>query len=83
MGELIYWPINQQADSEIKAFNEMPGNHFPDILGVIGMVDLKKTCTANPSKHTKDGSSIAIQVRQQNFTIIYLCINKKKRQMAQ
>ncbi|XP_060849131.1 uncharacterized protein LOC132928463 [Rhopalosiphum padi] len=61
MGELIYWPINQQADSEIKAFNEMPGNHFPDILGVIGMVDLKKTCTANPSKHTKDGSSIAIQ----------------------
>ncbi|XP_025191497.1 uncharacterized protein LOC112591790 isoform X1 [Melanaphis sacchari] len=61
MGEFIYWPINQQADSEIKAFNEMPGNNFPGILGVIGMVDLKKTCTANPSKHTKEGSSIAIQ----------------------
>lgn len=62
MGELIYWPIDQQADSEIKAFDDMPGNNFPGILGVIGTVDLKKTCTANPSKHTKDGSSIAIQV---------------------
>lgn len=63
MGELIYWPIDQQADSEIHAFNEMFGNRFPGILGVIGTVDLKKSCTANPSKHTKDGSSIAIQVR--------------------
>jgi len=71
MGELIYWPINQQAISEIEAFNKMPGNCFPGILGVIGMVDLKKTCTANPSKHTKDGSSIAIQVR----LIIYASIN--------
>lgn len=62
MGELIYWPIDHQADSEIKAFNEMPGNRFPGILGVIGTVDLKKTSTANPSKHTKDRSSIAIQV---------------------
>ncbi|CAI6351419.1 unnamed protein product [Macrosiphum euphorbiae] len=61
MGEIIYWPINQQAESEIEEFNEMPGNRFPGILGVIGMVDLRKTCTANPSKHTKDGSSIAIQ----------------------
>ncbi|XP_015380201.1 PREDICTED: uncharacterized protein LOC107173951 isoform X2 [Diuraphis noxia] len=61
MGELIYWPISQQADIEIEAFDEMPGNRFPGILGVIGMVELKKTCTANPSKHTKDGSSIAIQ----------------------
>jgi len=71
MGEIIYWPINQQAESEIEEFNEMPGNRFPGILGVIGMVDLRKTCTANPSKHTKDGSSIAIQVRLQNYAIIY------------
>lgn len=63
MGELIYWPIDQQADSEIQAFNEMLGNQFPGVLGVIGTVDLKKSCTANPSKHTKDGSSIAIQVK--------------------
>lgn len=69
MGELIYWPIDQQADSEIQAFNEMPGNQFPGILGVIGTVDLKKSSTANPSKHTKDGSSIAIQVNLQSTLI--------------
>lgn len=62
MAELIFWPIDQQADSEIQAFNKMPNNRFPNVLGVIGTVDLKKSCTANPSKHTKDGSSIAIQV---------------------
>lgn len=62
MGELVYWPIDQQANLEIQAFNEMPGNQFPGILGVIGTVDLKKTCTSNPSKHTKDRTSIAIQV---------------------
>jgi len=61
MSELIYWPTDQHADSEIQAFNEMPGNRFPDILGVMGTIDLKKSCTANPSKHTKNGSSIAIQ----------------------
>lgn len=63
MSELIYWPIDHQADIEIQAFNEMPGNRFPGILGVIGTVDLKKTCTANPSKQTKSGASIAIQVK--------------------
>lgn len=62
MGEVIYWPIDQQVDSEIKAFNEMPENRFPGILGVIGTVDLKKSCTANPSRYTKNGSSIVIQV---------------------
>lgn len=62
MDELICWPTDQQVDSEIQAFNKMPGNRFPGILGVMGTVDLKKSCTANPSKHTKDGSSIAIQV---------------------
>lgn len=65
MGELIYWPIDQQADAEIQAFNEMSGNRFPGILGVIGTVDLKKSSTANPSKYTKNRSSIAIQVRTQ------------------
>lgn len=70
MGELIYWPIGQQANIEIEAFDEMPGNCFPGILGVIGMVELKKTCTANPSKHTKDGSSITIQVRLQYYVFI-------------
>jgi len=83
MGELIYWPINQQAVSEIKAFDEMPGNRFPGILGVIGTVDLKKTCTANPEKHTKDGSSIAIQVGLPNYAVIYLLIKIKNRQIAQ
>lgn len=67
MGELIYWPIDQQADIEIQAFNEMPGNRFPGILGVIGTVDLKKTCTANPSKQSKSGSSIAIQVNLHKY----------------
>lgn len=62
MAELIFWPIDQQAETEIQAFNEVLGNRFPGIIGVIGTVDLKKSCTANPSKHTKDGSSIAIQV---------------------
>lgn len=65
MGELIYWPIEHQADAEIQAFNKMPGNKIPGILGVIGTVDLKKSSTANPSKHTKSGSSIAIQVKIQ------------------
>lgn len=62
MGELIYWPIDHQADAELQAFNELPENQFPGVLGVIGTVDLKKTCTSNPSKHTKDRTSIAIQV---------------------
>ncbi|XP_050422987.1 uncharacterized protein LOC126834838 [Adelges cooleyi] len=61
MNELIYWPVDQQADSEILAFDQLPGNKFPGILGVIGTVDLRKTCTSNPSKHTKDRTSIAIQ----------------------
>lgn len=62
MGELIFWPVDEQANTEVQAFNAMPSNRFPGIIGVIGTVDLKKSCTANPSKHTKDGSSIGIQV---------------------
>ncbi|VVC33975.1 Hypothetical protein CINCED_3A024185 [Cinara cedri] len=80
MGELIYWPIDNQAHAEIKAFNEMPGNQFPGILGVIGTVDLKKSSTANPSKYTKNGSSIAIQCvcnnRYQFYNVFTSYLNK-------
>ncbi|XP_050542144.1 uncharacterized protein LOC126905975 isoform X2 [Daktulosphaira vitifoliae] len=61
MGELIYWPVDNQADLEIQEFSKLLNNKFPGILGVIGTVDLKKTCTSNPTKYTKEGSSIAIQ----------------------
>lgn len=75
MGDIIYWPHDDQADDEIQAFNNMPGNRFPGILGVIGTVDLKNTTkSGHPSKQTKDGSSIVIQIQVSLFLSFYLRI---------
>lgn len=68
MDSVILWPSHQQANLEVQGFDEMPGNKFPGVLGVIGTVELNNSTTANPnpSERTNYKSSIVIQVRHHN-----------------